>query len=123
DAAGAQRLEAVPAGVHAGRAGDCVRRPALGALGVAAAHGQQRAAALVHRLDEDRALGGLGPLVEPALGGVPVARPQLQLGQVQAAERVGGGLAPLVREVEQALEDPAGLAQLAAPHVALAGHA
>ena len=96
-------------------------RPAPGLLDVAPAGGQQAAAALVHRPAQQGAVGRRGPVVEHPLDLVPPTGPQLQLAQVQPAERVG--LGPLLRPVPERREHRPGLVHLAAPHVPLAGDA
>ena len=64
-------------------------RPALGLLRHAAPGGEQRAAALVGRRDQELPVVGVGPLVEQPRGRVPLAGAQLELGQVQPQPRVG----------------------------------
>ena len=83
------------------RARDRLGRPPLGLLREAAAGGEQRAAALVRREDQQLAVGGLGPLVEQARRGLPVAGAQLELAQMQPLQRVGDRLAALVGERQQ----------------------
>ena len=81
--------------------------PAARLGGIAAAHREQRAAALIGRRDQEHAVVGVGPFVEEAGGRVPVAGAQLELGEVQAQPGVGDALAALRRQLEVALGDGA----------------
>ena len=58
----------------------------------------------------------LRPLVEQPLGLVPVARPQLELAQVQALQRVRGRLAPLVGDAPAAASAPRARAPISPRH-------
>ena len=59
--AGPQRFEPVPADIGLVRAGDRLRRPSLRLVGKTAARRQERAAPLVHRPDQQTALGRTRP--------------------------------------------------------------
>ena len=93
----AERFEHVPSVPRPLRKRDRLGRPALRLARVPATGGKERAAALVHRPEQQLALGELRPLVEQALGLVPAAGAQLELAQVEPLERVRRGLAALVR--------------------------
>ena len=95
-AARAQRLEPVPADADLGGGGDRPGRPRLGLGGAPPSRGEERAAALVHRLDEQLGLGRLRPLGEQRLGRVPVAGAEVQLAEVEPLQGVGHRLALLV---------------------------
>ena len=88
---------------HAGRLGarERLRRPPLRLLRKAAACGEQRAAALVHRPDQELRSEDSRPLVEQPRGRLPVAGAQLELAQVQALQGVRDALAALVGERQQ----------------------
>ena len=82
-----------------------IREPAAGA--------EESPAPLVHRPVEQFAVGGLRPLVEPALRSVPLPRAQLELAQVQPLQGVRRGLTAFVRLRELPAEDVSRLRDLA----------
>jgi hypothetical protein len=79
----------------------------------------ERAAALVHRPGQQLPLGRLAPLVEQASCGLPLARAQLELAQVQAHQGVRGWFALFVGASELWHQHCSSLLELAAPDVAL----
>ena len=86
----------------------------LGLLRKPTSDGKERARPEVGLLDQELAIGRL-PLIEQPLGRVPVPRPQLEVAQVQALERVRDLLAADVRLGQQVRENrPRGL-DLSAP--------
>ena len=82
--------------------------------------GEQRAAALVRGEDQQLAVRGLGPLVEQARCGPPVAGAQLELAHLQSLQGIRDRLVPFVGERQQPGQDRPRAAHLAAPHEPLA---
>ena len=121
DPEGTRGLEVVPANAGGLGARDRLGRPPPRLAGIPAAGGEQRAAALVHRPQEELVHGGLLPLAEEPFRFVPRADPELELAHVEALQRVGQRLAPLVGNRPQPAQRRARLARLASPHQPLAG--
>ena len=122
DPARPERFELVPADARRHCARDRLRSPFLRLARKSPAGGEQRAAPLVHRPDQELAFIRLAPLVEPACRRLPLACSQLELAEVEPLQEVRDRLASLVGEGEQPREERPRVRQLASPDEPLPVH-